>query len=54
MYAVAEKGIFKMDNLNEIDSVKNTNLYKVFTYLSWTNAKSDYEGAVTELRHKQE
>ena len=42
-----------MDNLNEIDSVKNTNLYNVFTYLSWTNAKSDYEGAVTEEIHKQ-
>lgn len=34
--------------MNEIDSVKNTNLYKVLTYLSWQNAKSDYKGAVQE------
>tara|TARA_R110000824_G_scaffold397267_3_gene599863 strand:+ start:7465 stop:7626 length:162 start_codon:yes stop_codon:yes gene_type:complete len=53
LYTIAEKGIFKIEGLNGVDSVKNTNLYKIFTYLSWTNAKSDYEGAVTEEIHKK-
>jgi hypothetical protein len=34
--------------MNEIDSVKKTNLYKILTYLSWKNAKADYEGTVQE------
>ncbi len=37
--------------MNEIESVKETNLYKVLTYLSWTNAKNDYENAVQEKIH---
>jgi hypothetical protein len=48
LYAVAKDKIFKQEGMNEIDSVKNTNLYKVLTYLSWQNAKADYEGAVQE------
>ena len=48
MFELAEKKIFTIKGMNEIDSVKNTNLYKVLTYLSWQNAKSDYEGAVQE------
>ena len=51
LYALAKEGVFKMDGLNEIESVKSENLYKVFTYLSWQNAKSDYEGAVQEAIH---
>ena len=42
-----------MEGMNGIDSVKNTNLYKVLTYLSWQNAKSDYEGAVQEAIHAE-
>ena len=53
LYMLAEKGVFNKEGENGIDSVKNSNLYKVLTYLSWTNAKSDYEGAVTEEIHKQ-
>jgi len=51
LYSLAEKGIFKKEGMNEIESVKETNLYKVFTYLSWTNAKNDYENAVQEKIH---
>jgi len=50
---VAEKGIFKMDGKNDVDSVKKTNLYKVLTYLSWNSAKNDYEIAVQEKIHSK-
>ena len=45
---VAEKGIFTMEGKNNIDSVKESDLYKVLTYLSWQTAKNDYEIAVQE------
>ena len=53
LYMVAEKGIFKMERHNDIDSVKNTDLYKVLTYLSWQSAKNDYEIAVQEKIHNK-
>ena len=34
--------------MNEVDSVKKTDLYKVLTYLSWISAKNDYEVAVQD------
>jgi len=48
LYILSEKGIFKTDGMNELDSVKNTNLYKVMTYLSWISAKNEYESKVSE------
>jgi hypothetical protein len=48
LYILAEKGIFKKDGMNGIDSVKDTNLYKVLTYLSWISAKNEYESKVSE------
>jgi|TARA_R100000084_G_scaffold98472_2_gene52562 hypothetical protein len=48
LYVLAEKGIFKVDGKNHIDSVKDTNLYKVLTYLSWITAKNEYESKVSE------
>ena len=48
LYILAEKGVFKMDGKNGIDSVKDTNLYKVLTYLSWITAKNEYESKVSE------
>ena len=50
---VAEKGIFRMDGENDIDSVKKTNLYKFLTYLSLNSAKNDYEIAVQEKIHNK-
>ena len=51
LYMVAEKGIFRVEGMNDVDSVKNTNLYKVLTYLSWNTAKNDYEIAVNDKIH---
>ena len=51
LYAIAEKGVFKKDGMNGIESVKETNLYKVLAYLSWTTAKNEYENAVQEKIH---
>jgi|TARA_R110001599_G_scaffold250380_1_gene450220 hypothetical protein len=48
---VAEKGVFNVEGKNNIDSVKDTNLYKVLTYLSWNTAKNDYEIAVKDKIH---
>ena len=50
---VAEKGIFRIEGYNDIDSVKETNLYKVLTYLSYNTAKNDYEIAVQEKIHNK-
>jgi hypothetical protein len=50
---VAEKGIFRIEGYNDIDSVKKTNLYKVLTYLSYNTAKNDYEIAVQEKIHNK-
>ena len=51
LYVIAEKGIFKIDGYNQIDSVKHTNLYKVLSYLSWTTATNEYESKVQEKIH---
>ena len=48
LYVLAEKGVFKSEGKNGIDSVKDTNLYKVLTYLSWITAKNEYESKVSE------
>ena len=48
LYILAEKGVFKSEEKNGIDSVKDTNLYKVLTYLSWITAKNEYESKVSE------
>jgi|TARA_R100000482_G_C5032285_1_gene104573 glycine betaine/choline ABC-type transport system substrate-binding protein len=42
-----------MKGKNNIDSVKETNLYNVLTYLSWMTAKNDYEIAVQEKIHNK-
>lgn len=48
LYVLAEKGVFNKDGKNKIESVKETNLYKVLTYLSWITAKNEYESKVSE------
>ena len=48
---LAEKGVFNVDGKNGIDSVKETNLYNVLTYLSWVTAKNTYESKVQEKIH---
>ena len=51
LYVIAEKGVFTVDGYNGIDSVKQTNLYKVLSYLSWITAKNEYESKVQEKIH---
>ena len=48
---LAEKKVFNVEGKNAIDSVKETNLYHVLTYLSWTTAKNTYESKVQEKIH---
>ena len=48
LYILAEKGIFKIDGMSGVDSVKSENLYKVMTYLSWISAKNEYESKVSQ------
>ena len=50
---LAEKGVFKKEGYNGIESVKETDLYKVLTYLSWNSSKNDYENAVQEKIHNK-
>jgi len=51
LYSISEKGVFKIEGLNGVDSVKETNLYKVLNYLSWITAKNQYESKVQEKIH---
>ena len=51
LYMLAEKGVFNIDGEDGINSVKNTNLYHVLTYLSWITAKNTYESKVQEKIH---
>ena len=51
LYVIAEKGVFTDDGYNGIDSVKQTNLYKVLSYLSWITATNEYESKVQEKIH---
>ena len=51
LYVIDEKGVFTVDGYNGIDSVKQTNLYKVLTYLSWITATNEYESKVQEKIH---
>ena len=48
---LAEKNDFKIEGYNGIDSVKQTNLYKVLSYLSWITATNEYESKVQEKIH---
>ena len=51
LYVLAEKGVFKTEGFNGVDSVKITNLYKVLSYLSWTTATNEYQSKVQEKIH---
>tara|TARA_R100001163_G_scaffold21676_2_gene18429 strand:+ start:2814 stop:3044 length:231 start_codon:yes stop_codon:yes gene_type:complete len=51
LYMLAEKKVFDVDGKNGIDSVKDTNLYNVMTYLSWITAKNTFENKVQEKIH---
>lgn len=46
LYDVAKTGLFTVGNMNAIDSCRETNLYIIFTYLSWSSAHNEYENEV--------
>ena len=46
LYDTANTGLFTKEPYNAIDSVRNENLYVVFTFLSWQSAKNEYENEV--------
>tara|TARA_R100000655_G_scaffold46846_4_gene83817 strand:- start:1055 stop:1285 length:231 start_codon:yes stop_codon:yes gene_type:complete len=48
LYMIAEKGLFDIKGKNSIESVRETNLYHILTYLSWITAKNTYENKVQE------
>tara|TARA_B100001094_G_C18097901_1_gene754026 strand:+ start:1025 stop:1198 length:174 start_codon:yes stop_codon:yes gene_type:complete len=48
LYSIAEKGVFTEGGKNSIESVKDANLYKVLTYMSWQTAQKDFEAAVND------
>ena len=48
LYDLANDGVFTKGPTNAIESVQGTNLYEVFTFLSWKTARNEYEAAVRE------
>lgn len=46
LYDVAKTGLFTSNENNAVDSVRQTNLYVIFTYLSWSSAHNEYENEV--------
>lgn len=48
LYDVAKCGLFTEQPVNAINSVKRQKCYEVFTYLSWSTARNEYENAVRE------
>ena len=53
LYDVANSGLFTKQPLNAIDSVKEENIYSVFTYLSWKSAQNEYETEVKKSMHDE-
>ena len=51
IYIGMELNEWDVNGKNGIDSVKETNLYNVLTYLSWVTAKNTYESKVQEKIH---
>ena len=48
LYDVAKTGLFTEQPVNAINSVRQQNVYNVFTYLSWKTASNEFENAVRE------
>jgi hypothetical protein len=53
LYDVAKDGVFTVVEYNPIDSVLNTKLFEVLTYLSWKAACSDFEKQLNDLYSKK-
>lgn len=53
LYDVAKTGLFTSQPNNAIDSVRFTNLYVVFTFISWKAANNEYETEVKKGMEKE-
>ena len=53
LYDIAKCGLFTTHPHNAVDSVRNENMWVIFTYLSWKTAQAEYESAVKESMHKE-
>ncbi len=52
LYDLAISGVFTKNGKDAIQSVKDEKLYKVFTFMAWKTAKTDYEIAVNKEQQK--
>jgi hypothetical protein len=52
IYDTAKAGIFTMPTETPVNSVLETKLYEIITYLSWKAACGSYEERVNELNEK--
>ena len=53
LYDLAKDNVFTFGNHNAINSVMKTNLYEVFTFLSWKSAQREYENEVRAAMEKE-
>ena len=54
LFKVSQNGVFNIKELDPIESVKRTNILRVFTYLSWLNAVNDAENKYKELMEEKQ
>jgi hypothetical protein len=54
VYRIAKDGIFTHNSKSAIQSVLDTKLDEILTYLSWQNACSRFEEILSEIRKKQQ
>jgi hypothetical protein len=52
LYDVAKDNIFTRDGMSPVDSVLNTKLYEILTYLSWKAACGAFEDKYNEISKK--
>lgn len=50
---MAEKGIFNKQGLTPLDSVYNTNLFKVLEFISIETAEETYKAELQEAAHER-
>tara|TARA_R110000744_G_scaffold168571_1_gene286278 strand:+ start:7656 stop:7868 length:213 start_codon:yes stop_codon:yes gene_type:complete len=53
LYDLSIDGVFTHGNKTAINSVMDTNLYEVFTFLSWKSSKNEYENTVRESMEQE-
>jgi hypothetical protein len=54
VYRIAADGIFTHNSKSAVQSVLDTKLYEILTYLSWKNACGRFDEIVNEIQKKQQ